>query len=220
MKFLHVILLLSLVMTVSCSKKIKPDSEEAVPQAEMSASSVNADADLIVEADEEKSLLMDEPMTSTESIVQVQEPGLTDDPAAKIDIQEEPIEKVALAGGIGEYKVEKGETLMMIAFKIWGDYSKWRELAKMNPKAKNAVSKGMVLKFNAPAEKFVWNPAGEPYLIKKGDTLGTVSKERYGTPRKWKKVWENNKPLVKNPNLIFAGFTLYTLPDSHLAEVQ
>ena len=128
MKVLHVILLLSLVMTVSCSKKVKPDSEEAVPQAEMSASSVNADADLIVEADEEKSLLMDEPTTATESIVKIQDQGLTDDPAAKIDIQEEPVEKVALAGGIGEYKVEKGETLMMIAFKIWGDYSKWRHL--------------------------------------------------------------------------------------------
>ena len=44
MKVLHVILLLTIVMTVSCSKKIKPDNEEAVPQAEMGASTCKANA--------------------------------------------------------------------------------------------------------------------------------------------------------------------------------
>lgn len=229
MKFLQVILVLSLMTTVACSKKIKPDTEESIPQADTSAVAATTDSDLIVQADEEKSLLSDELQelktqepSQEMNVVQAEQPQnvVQEEPAKQIDIQETDVEKVSLAGEIGEYKVEKGETLMMIAFKIYGDYSKWREIANMNPKAKSAVAKGMVLKFKAPAEKFVWNPAGEPYLIKKGDTLGSVSHERYGTPRKWKKVWENNKPLIKNPNLIFAGFTLYTLPENQLAEMK
>jgi nucleoid-associated protein YgaU len=41
--------------------------------------------------------------------------------------------------------------------------------------------------------------------------------EKYGTTRKWKKIYKNNEPLVRDPNLIFAGFTLYYLPQRKLA---
>ena len=27
----------------------------------------------------------------------------------------------------------------------------------------------------------------------------------------WKNIWNNNKPLIRDPNKIFAGFTLYYL---------
>jgi hypothetical protein len=46
-------------------------------------------------------------------------------------------------------------------------------------------------------------------MIKNGETLGTISNSVYQTPKKWKAIWENNKPLIRNPNVIFAGFTLY-----------
>ena len=36
------------------------------------------------------------------------------------------------AGKVMNYKVKKGETLMQIAFKIYGDLSKWKELKQMN----------------------------------------------------------------------------------------
>ena len=38
----------------------------------------------------------------------------------------------ASSGGSGTHTVRSGETLMLIAFKIYGDYEKWREIARMN----------------------------------------------------------------------------------------
>jgi len=49
-------------------------------------------------------------------------------------------------------------------------------------------------------------------VIVRGDTLSLISNRFYGTLFKWKKIWENNKPLIKDPNKIFVGFTVY-VPD-------
>lgn len=116
------------------------------------------------------------------------------------------------AGKIMSYKVQKGETLMQIAFKIYGDVSKWKDIKQMNGSKlskSSALRSNMELKYKAPAQVFVWNPEGTPHLIKTGETLGTISNSVYQTPKKWKQIWENNKPLIKNPNVIYAGFTLY-----------
>jgi nucleoid-associated protein YgaU len=110
------------------------------------------------------------------------------------------------------YTVQKNETLMMISFKLYGDYARWRELANQNTdvlKGGTAVRNGMILNYMTPAEEFVWNPQGNPYLIKTGDTLGAISKEVYTTTKKWKLIWENNRPLIKDPNKIYAGFTIF-----------
>lgn len=116
------------------------------------------------------------------------------------------------------YKISKGETLMMAAFRIYGDYRKWKELKAWNrEEIKGGLHSGMELKYEAPAEKFVWQPNGLPYLVRQGNTLGTISKDKYGTTRKWKDLYENNRPLIRNPNVIFAGFTLYYVPARGLA---
>jgi hypothetical protein len=47
-----------------------------------------------------------------------------------------------------------------------------------------------------------------------GDTLGKISKRVYGTVERWKEIWKNNEKLIKDPNKIYAGFTLYYVPDS------
>ena len=112
------------------------------------------------------------------------------------------------------YTVKKNETLMMVAFNIYGDYDKWREVAQNNQDVLAGgykIREGMKLKYMAPAQEFVWNPEGNPYLIKHGDTLGGISHQVYNNRNKWRSIWENNKPLIKNPNRIFAGFTIYYL---------
>jgi hypothetical protein len=64
-------------------------------------------------------------------------------------------------------------------------------------------------------------PAGERYLIKQGDTLGSISGSVYGTPRKWKKIWETNKDLIKDPNRIFSGFYIsYIFSDQDRQEKE
>lgn len=116
------------------------------------------------------------------------------------------------AGKVMSYKVLKGETLMQISFKIYGDISKWKSIKQMNSGLSGintTLKSGMILKYTEPLNKFVWNPEGTAHMIKSGETLGTISKEFYQTPKKWKNIWENNKPLIKNPNIIYAGFTLF-----------
>lgn len=128
------------------------------------------------------------------------------------EIKEEVATAPSTGGTVQNYKVQKGETLMQIAFKLYGDIGKWKDIKNMNrDKITNNTSlrANTTLKYMAPETPFVWNPVGVPYMIKSGDTLGIISNSVYATPKKWKSIWENNKPLIKNPNVIFAGFTLY-----------
>jgi len=154
---------------------------------------------------------IEEPASSTESVS-----ALTEDSTQSLEGAAPVISNdVPMSGGSEKtYTVQKNETLMLIAFKLYGDYEKWKELANYNQGALNGstnLKQGMVLKYNAPAEEFVWNPAGLPYLIRTGDTLGKISGSVYNDQKKWKLIWNNNKPLIKDPNKIFAGFTIYYL---------
>ncbi|MBY0415790.1 MAG: LysM peptidoglycan-binding domain-containing protein [Bdellovibrionales bacterium] len=118
------------------------------------------------------------------------------------------------------YKVKKGETLMQIAFKLYGDIGRWQDIKKLNQEKvsrNTALAANLTLKYEAPDTEFVWNPSGEPYVIGTGETLGIISNTVYQTPKRWKSIWENNKPLIKNPNIIFAGFTIYYIKDHNLA---
>lgn len=151
---------------------------------------------------------MEEPVAAMEPVAEAfdQDEAM----AASEPVQVEPM---TTTGEVGTHVVKKNETLMMVAFKVYGDYGRWREIANMNQDKLNGstvVSAGMELKYNVPAEPFVFNPSGNPYLIVRGDTLGKISSKTYGQPVYWKNIWENNKPLIKNPNEIFAGFTIYT----------
>ena len=126
--------------------------------------------------------------------------------------------EMTMTGTFETYQVQKGDTLMMVAFKIYGDYRKWKELRDWNQDKIHAkLTHGMVLKYQIPGEKFGWMPSGLPYLVKTGDTLQVISMDKYGTTRKWKSIYENNRPLIRDSNLIFAGFTLYYQPSRDLA---
>ena len=115
--------------------------------------------------------------------------------------------------GWSYYEVQsKEDTLMWIAYKIYGDYGKWRTLANYNKSKLNDnydLSIGQKIKYKTPSNSFNWNKNGTAYTIIKGDTLGKISKKVYGNMNRWKDLWDYNKPMIKNPDLIFAGFTLY-----------
>ena len=126
--------------------------------------------------------------------------------------------EVELSADYEHYEVQRGDTLMMVAFKIYGDYRKWKEIKAWNKETlKTKMGPGTKLKYYVPSQKFGWEPSGMPYLVKTGDTLQIISMDKYGTTRKWKSIYENNRPLIRNPNLIFAGFTLYYQPKRDLA---
>jgi nucleoid-associated protein YgaU len=116
------------------------------------------------------------------------------------------------SGVIDNYVVQKGDTLMKIAFNLYGDIDAWKQIYNMNRDHLQHAAQlraGMQLKYDKPASAPNLTQNGEPYLIQKGDTLGRISSEVYATTRKWRKLWENNRQLIKDPNRIFAGFYLY-----------
>jgi nucleoid-associated protein YgaU len=45
----------------------------------------------------------------------------------------------------------------------------------------------------------------EYYLIKKGDTLSAIAKQFYGKANDYPKIFEANREVIKDPNLIFPG---------------
>ncbi|MBU6152819.1 MAG: LysM peptidoglycan-binding domain-containing protein [Bdellovibrionales bacterium] len=125
-------------------------------------------------------------------------------------------------GGDGvSYTVQKGDTLMKISWEQYGDLFRWREIYALN-KSKiadpNNVPPGTVIQIagqgRSPASAMERN--GEQYLIVFGDTLGKISGKVYGSMGKWKKIWENNKRLIRDPNKIYAGFYLYYVPEAKM----
>jgi len=204
MKLFQFLLLAGLLTVVSCSK----GSSTTNKNPEDSTAFNEDEADFIVDADDNDLVIEEEPV-------------LGDSKGSEDVLLEEPVAStegaIELSSEEATYAVKKGETLMMIAFNIYGDYRRWREIARYNGINGGAVEEGTNLRYQKAVNEFVWNPQGVPYLVKNGDTLGSISNEKYGTTAKWSDIYNNNKPLIKDPNLIFAGFTLYYIAQRDIA---
>jgi nucleoid-associated protein YgaU len=46
-------------------------------------------------------------------------------------------------------------------------------------------------------------PEGKYYTVKSGDSLSKIAKEVYGDPMKYGIIFEANKPMLKDPDLIY-----------------
>lgn len=58
-------------------------------------------------------------------------------------------------------------------------------------------------------------PAGRTprtYTVVTGDNLSKIAKRVYGNPNKWRVIYEANREVIKNPDLIRPGQVL-SLPD-------
>ncbi|MFB9055140.1 peptidoglycan-binding protein LysM [Mariniflexile ostreae] len=51
-------------------------------------------------------------------------------------------------------------------------------------------------------------PEAQFYTVKSGDTLGKIAKKYYGNAMKYPVIFEANKPMLKNPDLIYPGQVL------------
>jgi nucleoid-associated protein YgaU len=139
-------------------------------------------------------------------------------------VPEEEKSEPAGSGQMERYTVKSGDTLMKIAFHIYGDVDRWKELQELNEgvlKGKHVLRKGMQLRYEAPLEPFNANEHAKAYEIKKGDTLAGIADEVYGRSAKYKKLQGYNRQLIKNPNRIFAGFTIYyDITQQEIAEAE
>lgn len=50
------------------------------------------------------------------------------------------------------------------------------------------------------------------YVVQSGDSLSKISKKFYGNANSWRRIFEANKDIVKNPDLIQPGWKL-RIPD-------
>ena len=54
-------------------------------------------------------------------------------------------------------------------------------------------------------------PEKQFYTVKKGDYLSKIAKEVYGDAKKYPIIFEANKPMLKDPDLIYPG-QVFTVP--------
>ena len=130
---------------------------------------------------------------------------------------EEEADEVALGdeefvGENGTYMIENGDTYMWIAYKLYGDYGRWRELASKNSHLSSKDLKvGDVINYELPEEEYEWEELGTPYRIVPGDSLTKISLKIYGESTLWTDLWKNNRRMIDSPDRIFSGFTLFYL---------
>ena len=211
MKLVSLLMIAALLTSTACSSKKKQAAVEG--QGTDQIASFGEDADFIIESDSQDLVAVaDSP--SGESI----DPMMEEQFIAPVIEEGFASSSVQTTGDVGSYTVQSGDTYMLIAFKLYGDYRKWKSVADMNPGVSSAqLSVGQNIKYDMPSQPFVWNPQGNPHLIQNGETLGTISNDKYGTAARWKDIYNNNRPLIQDQNMIFAGFTLYWIADRDIA---
>ena len=212
----HLLIIFLIVLSVACSRSKTSDEVQNVESMELSDAGLDGNDPLLGdELDERMALESSDDGGVFVEGQSMQEPEAvaTEDTAlAGVSDYQEPTQTVDMSEGYGEYVVEKNETLMLIAFKLYGDYSRWNEIADLNRNkiSNNSIIRpGTTLKYAKSGSGFSWNPRGNPYLIKQNDTLSKISNKVYGTSSQWKPIWKNNQALIKNPDRIFSGFTIY-----------
>jgi carbamoylphosphate synthase large subunit len=156
--------------------------------------------------------------TADEEIMQDTDSKNEEGPATEVEGDSEMINME-----YAEYEVKLGDTLMLVAYQVLGDYQKWPEIAKLNKEvlgAKTTLEKGQKLRFIKREITNAENPMGSPYLIKPRDTLGGVSNKVYGTIRLWDELYFNNKNFIKNPNVLYSGFVVFYPTKEEIPQIQ
>ena len=46
---------------------------------------------------------------------------------------------------------------------------------------------------------------GRTYVVVSGDSLSKIAKHEYGDAQKWPKIYEANRNIIKDPDLIYPG---------------
>ena len=145
----------------------------------------NAGSKLIGTDDESRAEKLTEEITNT---------GLSVE-NLKIVIKEEK----ATVSGIAFNQAVKEKIILMIGNK--DGISEVNDGMTLKQEVKKAIEDNVVKEVEKVVEpKF--------YTVKKGDTLGKIAKEFYGDPMKYPDIFEANRPMLKDANLIYPGQTL------------
>jgi len=118
-------------------------------------------------------------------------------------IEVKSAETTPVVAGVGErtYTIKSGDTLYLVAKKELGSASRWKEIEKLNGVSSSDLRVGQVIKLPAAVggatsvSPDVGGPlvtSGKTHTVAKGENLGDISKQYYGTTKNWKKIVEAN----------------------------
>jgi len=103
------------------------------------------------------------------------------------------------------YTVQPGDTLSKIAGRLYGNAGKYPVIFEANReviKDPNLIYPGQILRIIIPPAV---QAASDNYTVKPGDTLSKIAKEFYGDARKYSIIFEANRDILKDPNIIQPG---------------
>ena len=122
------------------------------------------------------------------------------------------------------YVVKKGDTLGDIAHNIYGDKSKWRDLARWsgfsNP---HLIFPGNLVYYQYTEQSAVFAQAYESQpqaevVVQAGDSLSGIAARVYGDPTHWVIIWRHNGHIA-NPDRIEVGQVI-TYPQQGYLSVE
>lgn len=76
---------------------------------------------------------------------------------------------------------------------------------KARPDFSNVKSGGSSTAPSAPAQAAPAPPAEKTYVVVSGDSLSKIAKREYGDANKWPRIFDANRDIIKDPNLIHPG---------------
>lgn len=122
-----------------------------------------------------------------------------------------PTDTAAPTTGGKTHTVAKGETLGDISKKYYGTTKNWKKIVEANPgTSPEGLKVGQKLVIpeaagstTAPAGGVEAAPAAGDYVIKAGDTLGSIAQKELGSKHKWKELQDANPGL--DPRNLRAG---------------
>lgn len=157
----------------------------------------------------------------------------TQTPERTVDLFSNDTDDAAASSASSTYTIKAGDTFQSIAAKHLGSASRWRDIGKANPFVEPTKLKiGQVIKLpgatGAVSDASVEpprrvaaratdsavttvKPRGITHKVKFGETLSTLAYQYYGDRGQWKKIYNANRDVLRNPDRLPDGVKL-TIP--------
>lgn len=156
-----------------------------------------------------------EPLKSNNHRNTSMEEPIESEPAGDEAVVETVVEKPK----VRMYEVKPGDSFMKIARAMYGDDKKYTFLMEANPNI-DPQNLQVGQKLRIPPLDSAASPAVEEevteappegaksYVVQSGDTLVDISIAMYGTGSKWQKIYEANRNVIANPDVLCVGAKL------------
>lgn len=103
------------------------------------------------------------------------------------------------------YVVEPGDTLFGIAQEQLGDGNRWPEIFALNRDQignPDLIFPGQVLRLPDASST---DPVPQVYTVRRGDSLSKIARKQLGDGNRWPEIFDLNRNVINNPNVIFPG---------------